>query len=183
MFWRQLSSTKTHFSINTQHRKYTVLKWNRSDYGQFMTQQESPKVNFSVFRPLILKAKSTFWRFEKHDLRPACYPGFIFSNNSNTGLGGFRLLGAVQNELFVYCFKHYFYESVLLGRISKWWILGEKWPIWLYSKVNSRYKSEQKMCFLVFVTFLATKRLVWRQKRHFLMVFSRKNCLLGVIKL
>ena len=100
MFWRQLGSIKTHFSTKMQHWKYTVLKKNRSDYGQFMTQQESPKVNFSVFRPLILKAKSTFWRFEKHDLEPACYPGFIFSNNSNTGLGGFRLLGAVQNKLF-----------------------------------------------------------------------------------
>ena len=100
MIWRQLSSVNTPFSTKAQHWKYTVLKKNRSDYGQFMTQQESSKVNFSVFRPLIVKAKSTFWRFEKHDLRPAYYPGFIFSDNDNTGLGRFRLLGAVQNEHF-----------------------------------------------------------------------------------
>ena len=165
MFWRQLGSTKTHFSTKMQHWKYTVLKKNRSDYGQFMTQQESPKVNFSVFRPLILKAKSTFWRFEKHDLRPACHPGFVFSENENTDLGRFRLLGAVQNEHLFYCFKHYFYESVLLGRISKWWFLGEKWPIWLYSKVKLKIQKWTKNVFSCFRDISGHKAISLKAKK------------------
>ena len=192
MFFSDLETAQQYkyaFSTKAQHWKYTVLKKNRSDYGQFMTQQESSKVNFSVFRPLIVKAKSTFWRFEKHDLRPAYYPGFIFSDNDNTGLGRFRLLGAVQNEHFftvsnmilrnLYCWsasqnvdfcEKMTYLTVQQGKNQDTKVNKKRVFLWLGDRMCSKVVNSE--CF--------NKKI---QKSCVLMVCCVKNCLLGLIQL
>ena len=63
---------------------------------------------------------------------PSCYPGFIFSDNENTGLGWFCLLGAVQNEHVFNVSNMIFANLYCWGASQNVEVCEVCWSIWLY---------------------------------------------------
>ena len=147
------------------------------------------KWTFQCFDPWLSKRNQRFEGLKNMIWGPPITLVSFFSDNDNTGLGRFRLLGAVQNEHFftvsnmilrnLYCWsasqnvdvcEKMTYLTVQQGKNQDTKVNKKRVFLWLGDRMCS--KAVNSECF--------NKKI---QKSCVLMVCCVKNCLLGLIQL